>query len=183
MPFSDDQIQKFGKKRRLVWLISDSWSWRQVLEMVLFFWKNFSIRFQTGHFCLPTLPKEPQQFPICTPVAQRDGAATLMDTFKKKSIQLQNISSSVRNTCLSSRQLKNSSRRWILYVASRMWFIRLLTSRQCSCPVLSCVQCFLDWETGVEWELEPQRDLKQPPSPGHCIPACRRLPHSPPQTT
>lgn len=89
MPFSDDQIKKFGtNKRRLVWLTSDSWSWRQVLKLVLFFFffweKNFSIRFQTGHFCLPTLPKEAQQLPICTPVAQRDGAVTLVDTLKKK---------------------------------------------------------------------------------------------------
>lgn len=29
------------------------------------------VRFQTGYFCLPMLPKEAQQLPICTPVTQR----------------------------------------------------------------------------------------------------------------
>lgn len=71
-----------------------------------FFFFHFSVRFQTGYFCLPTLSKEAQQLPICTPVTQRDGAVTLVNN---KATQLQNVL--YVNTCLLSRQLKNSLRR------------------------------------------------------------------------
>lgn len=84
-------------------------------------------------------------------------------------------------TCLLSRQVKNTARRY--EVSTRIWFMSSFTSRRCSCLVLSCVQCFSDSGTGWEWELEPQWDLKQLLSPKRRISVGHTLLHSPQQST
>lgn len=102
---------------------------------------------------------------------QEDSAASCMHSWNTKMCQVQSSSTFIPD--LLSRQPKNSL---------KLWFMFLLTSRQCSCPFLFCVQHFSDWQTGWGWEPEPRWDPGRPPSPGHRRLACRRHTRSSPQT-
>lgn len=134
--------------------------WRTVIYLLL-------VCSQTGHFCLPTLSKETQQLFISTPVREMEQSVdALKSVFRHRTLHY-----IILAHCLDKSKIIEGNETCVL------------TSRRCSCPVLSCALYVSGLEIGWEWEPEPQRDLKQPPSLGHRIPAGRTLPRSPSQMT
>lgn len=166
---------------RLVWLTSLSQSWRQVVQLIPFR-NNFSPL--PGWLFLPahTLQGGTAASYMHSCYTEMHQSVQAWKKKTKQGTQVRNTCSSLCNTRSMSRRLKNSLRWWLQIVFQDV-IHGLLTSRRCSCPVLSCAPWFSGWETGWEWGPGPRRNLKQPRSPARCTPACRTFPHSPSQTT